>query len=223
MKQRRIKAAFIRGGTSKGVFFRAGDLPEAVQERDAVLLRALGSPDPYASQLDELGDDPVAALFTEELGAVIQVRHSDTDTVLEALHLAGLGHYSHVIGTMNDADQITVSWDSRIQLAESRIDLQRAWSETTWHMQSLRDNPACAQEEYDALLDKTDLREEDIGEYTGQVKQVRPVTLSTYQILIYRKRKGGVFPHFGLLNAHDWGLEPRIPGPVVVSDHGFPA
>ncbi len=108
-------------------------------------------------QLDELGDDPVAALFSEELGALIQVRHSDTDTVLEVLHLAGLGHYSHVIGTLNDADQITVTWDTRIQLAESRIDLQRAWSETTCRMQSLRDNPACAQEEYDALLDKTDL------------------------------------------------------------------
>jgi len=56
------------------------------------------------------------------------------------------------------------------------------------------------------LLDKTTLREEDIGEYTGQVKEIRPVTLSTYQILIYRKRKGDAFPHFGLLNAHDWGL-----------------
>ena len=108
-------------------------------------------------QLDELGDDPVAALFSEELGVVVQVRHSDTDTVLEALHQAGLGHYSHVIGTLNDADQITVTWDTRIQLAESRIDLQRAWSETTFHMQTLRDNPACAQEEYDSLLDKTDL------------------------------------------------------------------
>jgi phosphoribosylformylglycinamidine synthase len=108
-------------------------------------------------QLDELGDDPVAALFSEELGVVVQVRHSDTDTVLEALHQAGLGHYSHVIGTLNDADQITVTWDTRIQLAESRIDLQRAWSETTFHMQTLRDNPVCAQEEYDSLLDKTDL------------------------------------------------------------------
>jgi DNA excision repair protein ERCC-3 len=56
------------------------------------------------------------------------------------------------------------------------------------------------------LLDKTTLREEDIGEYTGQSKEIRPVTLSTYQILIYRKRKGDAFPHFGLLNAHDWGL-----------------
>jgi len=55
MKQRRIKAAFIRGGTSKGVFFRAGDLPDDPRERDAILLRALGSPDPYERQLDGLG------------------------------------------------------------------------------------------------------------------------------------------------------------------------
>ena len=55
MKQRRIKAAFIRGGTSKGVFFRAGDLPGDAAQRDAVLLRALGSPDPYERQLDGLG------------------------------------------------------------------------------------------------------------------------------------------------------------------------
>ncbi len=55
MKQKRIKAAFIRGGTSKGVFFRAGDLPENAGQRDAILLRALGSPDPYERQLDGLG------------------------------------------------------------------------------------------------------------------------------------------------------------------------
>ena len=60
MKQARIKAAFIRGGTSKGVFFRAGDLPggdgpDGARVRDAVLLAALGSPDPYARQLDGLG------------------------------------------------------------------------------------------------------------------------------------------------------------------------
>jgi DNA excision repair protein ERCC-3 len=56
------------------------------------------------------------------------------------------------------------------------------------------------------LLDKTDLREEDIGEYTGQAKQIRPVTLATYQILTYRKRKGAPFPHFALFNEHNWGL-----------------
>ena len=56
------------------------------------------------------------------------------------------------------------------------------------------------------LLDKTDLREEDIGEYTGQRKEIRPVTIATYQILTYRKRKGAPFPHFGLFNEHNWGL-----------------
>jgi len=56
------------------------------------------------------------------------------------------------------------------------------------------------------LLDKTDLRPEDIGEYTGQSKEIRPVTLTTYQILIYRKRKGSPFTHFALFNEHNWGL-----------------
>lgn len=56
------------------------------------------------------------------------------------------------------------------------------------------------------LLDKTSLHDKDIGEYTGQTKEIRPVTLSTYQILVYRKRKGDAFPHFGLLNAYNWGL-----------------
>ena len=56
------------------------------------------------------------------------------------------------------------------------------------------------------LLDKTDLREEDIGEYSGQVKEIRPITLATYQILTYRKRKGAPFPHFGLFNERNWGL-----------------
>jgi DNA excision repair protein ERCC-3 len=56
------------------------------------------------------------------------------------------------------------------------------------------------------LMDKTTLREEDIGEYTGQVKQIRPVTMATYQILTYRKRKGAAFPHFALFNELNWGL-----------------
>jgi DNA excision repair protein ERCC-3 len=56
------------------------------------------------------------------------------------------------------------------------------------------------------LLDKTDLGEKDIGEYSGQVKEIRPVTLATYQILTYRKRKGATFPHFALFNERDWGL-----------------
>ena len=106
--------------------------------------------------LDSLGDDYTASLFNEELGAVIQVQHNDTDEVLEVLHRAGLGHYSHVIGSLNDNDQIEFSFDSKIVLSESRQVFHRAWSETTWRMQALRDNPDCAKQEYDRLLDAKD-------------------------------------------------------------------
>ncbi len=56
------------------------------------------------------------------------------------------------------------------------------------------------------LLDKTTLTEDMIGEYTGLEKQVRPVTVTTYQILTYRPRRTDVFPHFSLFNQEDWGL-----------------
>jgi DNA excision repair protein ERCC-3 len=56
------------------------------------------------------------------------------------------------------------------------------------------------------LLDKTTLRAEDIGEYTGMVKEPRPVTVATYQILVWRPTKKGPFPHFKLFNERDWGL-----------------
>jgi phosphoribosylformylglycinamidine synthase len=108
-------------------------------------------------QLDDLGDDPAAALFSEELGAVIQVRHTDTDAVLQVLREAELGQHSHVIGTLNDSDQILFTNDTLSVFDGVRSSLQRAWSELTYRMQALRDNSECAREEYDALLDDADL------------------------------------------------------------------
>ncbi len=55
MSQRRVRAVYMRGGTSRCLVFHAGDLPPAGRERDALLLAALGSPDPYGRQLDGLG------------------------------------------------------------------------------------------------------------------------------------------------------------------------
>jgi phosphoribosylformylglycinamidine synthase len=107
-------------------------------------------------QLDELGDDPAAILFSEELGAVIQVRHTDTDEVLGWLHDAGLGKHSFVIGEPADDDHVRFSYDGREVLSGSRTEFRRAWSETTFHMQSLRDNPLCAQQEMEARLDAED-------------------------------------------------------------------
>jgi len=56
------------------------------------------------------------------------------------------------------------------------------------------------------LLDKTTLRASDIGEYTGNKKEIRPVTVTTYQMLTYRKTKAGPFEHMKLMQALNWGL-----------------
>ena len=56
------------------------------------------------------------------------------------------------------------------------------------------------------LLDKTSLTEDDIGEYSGECKEIRPVTLATYQVLTYRKVKDGPFIHFDLFDKGNWGL-----------------
>jgi len=98
-------------------------------------------------------DTCYASLFNEELGAVIQVRRSDSDAVMKKLHEVGLGQCSHVIGTLNNDDRIVYVDCGEEVLANSRINWRRMWSETTWKMQSLRDNPVVAQQEYDRILD----------------------------------------------------------------------
>lgn len=64
------------------------------------------------------------------------------------------------------------------------------------------------------ILDKTDIPPEMVGEYTGERKDIAPITVSTYQILTYRRTAGGTkgepeeefFPHFSLFTSYDWGL-----------------
>ena len=78
----------------------------------------------------------------------------------------------------------------------------------------LTPNTVAVRQWIDELIDKTTLTEEQIGEYTGQRKQIRPVTISTYQTMTYRKRgtKGRnlpivqEFPHFELFDQRNWGL-----------------
>ncbi len=107
-------------------------------------------------RLDDLGGDPRAACFSEELGALVQVRHCDTDTVLEVLRSAGLGRHSHVIGSLREDDRVLIHYAGLALLDQPRVELQRAWSETSYRVQALRDNPACAEEEFDALLEADD-------------------------------------------------------------------
>ncbi len=56
------------------------------------------------------------------------------------------------------------------------------------------------------ILDKTDIPEEDIGEYSGEKKEIKPITIATYNIITHRKKKGGDFTHFNIFSANNWGL-----------------
>lgn len=99
-------------------------------------------------ELDALCDEDLPILFSEELGAVIQVRHTDTDDVLKQLSDAGLCKSSCVIGAVNSDDKIEFSRNGKAVLSGTRGEFQQAWSETTRQMQALRDNPECAEEEH---------------------------------------------------------------------------
>ncbi|MUK02532.1 helicase [Vibrio cholerae] len=65
-------------------------------------------------------------------------------------------------------------------------------------------NTVSARQWKDELLKRTSLTEDEIGEYSGAVKEVRPVTIATYQVLT--TKRGGLYPHLELLDANDWGL-----------------
>lgn len=102
------------------------------------------------------GDNVAAALYSEELGAVLQVRAQDTAMVRQMLNDAGLGKCVHDLGALAADDHVRFNLAGREVYGERRVVLQRKWSETTWRMQSLRDNPACAQQEHDRILEASD-------------------------------------------------------------------
>jgi phosphoribosylformylglycinamidine synthase len=95
-------------------------------------------------------------LFNEELGAVIQVRREDTPFVLQQFSGAGLGEHTSVVGALNDDDHVRFTFEGTPVIARPRAELHRLWSETSYRIQSLRDNANCASEEFDNLLDAGD-------------------------------------------------------------------
>lgn len=70
------------------------------------------------------------------------------------------------------------------------------------------------------ILDKTDIPAEDIGEYNGLSKEIKPITIATYKILTYRKNKESPFVHFEIFFKHNWGLiiydeVHLLPAPII--------
>lgn len=106
--------------------------------------------------LDEFGADLIPSLFSEELGAVLQVAESNEEQVQQILDLHGLSSISHVIGAPTEDKSFDLMHGGNVVFSESTAQLNRIWSELTFRMQQHRDNPVCAEQEYGNLLDEED-------------------------------------------------------------------
>ncbi|MGB9128019.1 MAG: phosphoribosylformylglycinamidine synthase [Thiobacillus sp.] len=115
-----------------------------------------GLPEP--EKLDESGYSAriFNVLFNEEAGAVLQIRRADTQAVMQAFFDAGLRGEFYAIGQVNGLDRVRVLREGKPILDEARIDLQRAWARTSYEMAKLRDNPACAEQEFAQHADAGD-------------------------------------------------------------------
>ena len=95
--------------------------------------------------------EPLDVLFNEELGAVIQVALNQVDAVRAAFTKAGLGDMLFDIGTLNDSYRLEIG-----EYSEDLSALRAIWSDTTRRIAALRDNPECAESEYQLKLEKDD-------------------------------------------------------------------
>ena len=118
-----------------------------------------------ALTIDSLGDDVLAALFNEELGAVLQVRQSDCKEVVALLKQSGLIDCTYIIGKViddctdeaaADAKQLSIRHSGELVYSATRSELQSIWSELSYKMQALRDNPDCALQQFERIADDKD-------------------------------------------------------------------
>ncbi len=107
--------------------------------------------------LDALPGEPAPVLFNEELGAVIQIRKDSLDAVNKVFATCGeLQQYVFVLGQTNTDKQFRIEKQGSTLFSESLEALQEDWSLSSYHMQSLRDNPDCAKQEYQQVCNMED-------------------------------------------------------------------
>ncbi|WP_417071394.1 phosphoribosylformylglycinamidine synthase [Niveibacterium terrae] len=111
-----------------------------------------------ALELDAIAREggELAALFAEELGAVVQVRSASRDRILAILDRHGLGEFAHVVGRPVPGDALTISRGGKTLFSAPRARLQQAWSEVSYRIAAIRDDADCAREEFDSLLAAND-------------------------------------------------------------------
>jgi phosphoribosylformylglycinamidine synthase len=101
-------------------------------------------------------ENVIPVLFNEELGAVLQVPRGRAAEIAKAFEDAKLDNCLHYIGNISPSDQMQIYFGSTCLFSDTRANLQKTWSEVSWQIARHRDNPACADSEYELISDKND-------------------------------------------------------------------
>ncbi len=102
------------------------------------------------------GREALAFLFNEELGAVIQIQKRDRSAVRAVLESSGLEDCCSAIASLRSDLQVSITGDGKVFYQSALSALRRAWWETSYQMQRLRDNPACAEQEFAQVCEDSD-------------------------------------------------------------------
>ena len=132
------------------------DVDELCSEKIRLDVEDEGLPEPDMQDPRGYSERIFNVLFSEEAGALLQVRRSDTQAVMQAFFDAGLRGEFFIVGQPLENDRVRVLRRERLILDEARSELQSAWARTSYEMAKLRDNPACAEQEYATQADADD-------------------------------------------------------------------
>ncbi|MDE3208439.1 MAG: phosphoribosylformylglycinamidine synthase, partial [Pseudomonadota bacterium] len=161
----------------------------------------------FASHLgvtvDLSSNEVLGALFSEEAGAVIQVRSKDVELIEAILVNYGIQNISYPIGTLNHDDRLIIRHQGDEVLNQARINLVRSWSKLSFKMQSLRDNPECAAEAYQLLLDEQNKGLQSILTFDSERDISTPYLSLGARPLIAILREQGVNGHVEMAAAFD--------------------
>ena len=145
--------------------------------------------------------EALGALFAEEPGAVIQIRDTDGSTVAAAMEAHGLGGLFRRIGRVEDGERIRIEQDGTMLLDLSRTELHGTWSQVSYRMQSLRDNPVTAREAYAATLDPSDPGLRPVVTFAANENPAAPFIATGVRPRVAILREQGVNSHSEMASA----------------------
>ncbi len=147
--------------------------------------------------------DHAGFLFSEELGAVIQVKSDTLSEVGNRSRIFGIEDQVMEIGTTNSCDRLDIYAGGKLLLSQSRSICRQAWSSTSWQMQRLRDNPFCADQEYINITDKQDSGLFCDLTFEYDAESCQPVYLNLQKPRIAILREQGVNGHLEMAAAFE--------------------